>query len=184
MPSHEAIHSNKGLRFLRPLLKDPNLLHLNRRSVSGAVGIGLFMAFVPVPFQMALAAISAVFARVNLPIAVAMVWLTNPITIPPMFYFAYRVGVWLLGTPAYNFQFELSWKWLTESLGAVWEPFLFGCFFVGTVLAVIGSIGTRALWRFKVKQMWRHRQQQRLLKKSLEENLEGKQPVLRDTQQQ
>jgi uncharacterized protein (DUF2062 family) len=174
VPSHEAIHNHKGLWFLRPLLKDPNLLHLNRRSVSGAVGIGLFMAFVPVPFQMALAAISAVFARVNLPIAVAMVWLTNPITIPPMFYFAYRVGVWLLGTPEHNFQFELSWHWLTESLGAVWEPFLFGCFFVGAVLAVVGSIGTRALWRLKVKQMWKHRQQQRLLKKSLEENLEGK----------
>jgi uncharacterized protein (DUF2062 family) len=174
VPSHEHIHSHKGLRFLRPLLKDPNLLHLNRRSVSGAVGIGLFMAFVPVPFQMVLAALSAVLARVNLPIAVAMVWLTNPITIPPMFYFAYRVGVWLLGTPEHHFHFELSWQWLTESLGAVWEPFLFGCFFVGSVLAVVGSIAVRTLWRLKVQQMWRQRQRQRSLKKSLQGNLEQK----------
>ena len=60
VPGHETIHGHKTLRFLGPLIKDPNLLHLNRRSVSGAVGIGLFLAFVPVPFQMLLAAISSV----------------------------------------------------------------------------------------------------------------------------
>ena len=174
VPHHDAIHSHRGLRFLGPLIKDPNLLHLNRRSVSGAVGIGLFLAFVPVPFQMVLAAIAAVIIRINLPITMAMVWLTNPITIPPMFYFAYKVGVWLLGTPKQEFDFELSWTWITDSLGAIWEPFLLGCFFVGSMVGLVGSLTVRTLWRIKVKQSWKERKQQRLLKKGPANSLQDK----------
>lgn len=174
MPHHEKIHSHKGLRVLGPLLHDPNLLHLNRRSVSGAVGVGLFLAFVPVPFQMLLAAISAIAIRINLPITVAMVWITNPITIPPMFFFAYKVGTWLLGTPKQDFNFELSWTWITESLGTIWEPFLLGCFFVGSIAGLLGSVLIRALWRLKVQQSWRERRQKRLLKKAAHDSQDEK----------
>jgi uncharacterized protein (DUF2062 family) len=175
IPHHDAIHSHKGLRFLGPLIKDPNLLHLNRRSVSGAVGIGLFLAFVPVPFQMLLAAIAAIIVRINLPITMAMVWLTNPVTIPPMFYFAYKVGTWLLGSPKQDFHFELSWTWITDSLGTIWEPFLLGCFFVGTVAGLLGSVAVRTIWRLKVQQSWKERQQKRMLKKESENPVQGKQ---------
>ena len=171
IPHHDAIHSHKRLRILGPLIKDPNLLHLNRRSVSGAVGVGLFLAFVPVPFQMLLAAISAIIIRINLPITMAMVWITNPITIPPMFYFAYKVGVWLLGTPKQEFHFELSWNWITDSLGSIWEPFLLGCFFVGSLLGLLGSVTVRALWRLKVQQSWKERKRLRLLKKITQKHM-------------
>jgi len=172
IPHHDTVHSHKSLRFLGPLVKDPNLLHLNRRSVSGAVGMGLFLAFVPVPFQMVLAAISAIIIRINLPITMAMVWLTNPITIPPMFYFAYKVGVWILDTPKQEFDFELSWTWITDSLGAIWQPFLLGCFLVGATAGLLGSITIRTLWRLKVQQSWRERKQQRLLKKAVKKSVE------------
>lgn len=174
IPHHDTIHGHKSLRFLGPLIKDPNLLHLNRRSVSGAVGVGLFLAFVPVPFQMLLAGFSAVIIRINLPITLAMVWLTNPVTTPPMFYFAYKVGAWLLGTPNQEFNFELSWDWLKGSLGNIWEPFLLGCLIVGTTLGVLGSIGVRTLWRLKVQQTWKERKRKRLMKQIAENPLHGK----------
>lgn len=164
LPRHEHVRDHKHLRLIRPLLDDPNILHLNRRSVSGAVGIGLFFAFVPIPFQMLLAAIGSLIARVNLPICVAMVWISNPLTMPPLFYFAYRVGVWLLGAPERKFHFELSWTWLMEGLGAIWQPFLLGCFFVGAISGLISSLIIRVIWRFKVQQSWNQRKQNRLLK--------------------
>ena len=175
LPHHDTIREHKHLRIIRPLLEDPNLLHLNRRSVSGAVAVGLFLAFVPVPFQMLLAAIVAIIVRVNLPISVVLVWVSNPLTMPPLFYFAYKVGVWLLGAPEGKFHFELSWSWLTESLGAIWEPFLLGCFFVGAISALVGSLTMRALWRFKVQQSWNERKQKRLLKKHTNDSSKNQQ---------
>lgn len=173
MPHHDTIREHKHLRLIRPLLDDPNLLHLNRRSVSGAVAVGLFMAFVPVPFQMLLAAIAAIFVKVNLPISVAMVWLSNPLTMPPLFYFAYKVGAWLLDKPYAQIKFELSWQWLTQSLGDIWQPFLLGCLLVGASSALAGSLLVRALWRMKVQQTWNERKQKRLLKKRASKSLES-----------
>lgn len=47
----------------------------NRRSTVRGLAIGAFYAFVPFPWQMLLAAITAVWLRFNLPVAVAMVWI-------------------------------------------------------------------------------------------------------------
>jgi uncharacterized protein (DUF2062 family) len=111
---------HRHLKILGPLIHDPNLLHLNRRSVSGAVSVGLFIAFIPVPFQMLLAAITSIFVRVNLPISVGLVWVSNPLTMPPLFYFAYKLGAWILHAPPQHFTFELSFDWLSQSLGMIW----------------------------------------------------------------
>lgn len=158
MPDHRTIREHKYLRIFGSLLHDPNLFHLNRRSASGAFAVGLFMAFVPVPFQMVLAAAGAIVTRVNLPLAVALVWLTNPVTMPPMFYFCYRVGAWLLGTQRTPFHFELSYQWLATELAAIWQPFLLGCFVTGAVSAALGYATIRGLWRLNIV---RHLQRKR-----------------------
>ena len=90
LPSHQSIKQNKALKIFGSVLHEPNLWHLNRRSAAGAFGIGLFFAFWPVPFQMWLSAGLAIPFRVNLPLSVATVWVTNPFTIPPIFYGAGR----------------------------------------------------------------------------------------------
>ena len=165
IPHHDSIREHKNLRLIRPLLNDPNLLHLNRRSVSGAFYVGLFFAWVPVPFQMLLAAIVSIFVRVNLPISMALVWVSNPLTMPPLFYFAYKVGAWIMNEKPVHIQFELSFAWLTESLGAIWQPFLLGCFIAGVFSSVVGGLAVRWLWRFHVVQTWKERKAVRLARK-------------------
>ena len=151
LPDPYKVRDHKHLRFFGQLLHDPNLWHLNRRSVSGAFSVGLFAAFIPVPFHMVLAAAGAILWRVNLPISVVLVWINNPITMPPIFYFAYKLGAWLLGTsPNENIHFEVSFQWIIDQLATIWQPFLLGCLVLGSVSAVLGNVVVRLLWRLHV----------------------------------
>ncbi len=157
LPDHRKIREHKYLQFFGTLLHDPNLWHLNRRSVSGAFAVGLFVALIPIPFQMVVAAALAIFTRVNLPIASTLVWITNPLTMGPMFYFAYKTGAWLLQVKTHRFNFEFSIDWLMAELGAIWAPFLLGCLIIGLVLAVTGYLSIHLLWRLHVAQYLKER---------------------------
>ncbi len=149
-PSRDKIKEHKHLKIFGELLHDPNLWHMNRRSVSGAFAVGLFIAWVPLPIQMILAAAAAIYFRTNLPISVALVWVTNPITVPPMFYFAYMVGTWVIGAPAEDFAFALSYEWLSNELATSWKPLLVGCFLLSIISSVIGYVTVSQFWVYAV----------------------------------
>ncbi|WP_167631062.1 DUF2062 domain-containing protein [Mariprofundus ferrooxydans] len=167
MPDHETIRTHKCLRCFGVLLHKPSLWHLNRRSVATAFAVGLFFAFVPLPFQMVLAAGGAILFNGNLPISVAMVWLTNPLTMPPIFYVAYLVGAWILNVPKGNFNFDnLSLEWLHNGLASAWQPFLLGCLVLGAVSALTGYVGMHLAWRTMVLKRWRRRHHHQLSKLS------------------
>jgi len=166
LPDPHKIRAHKHLRLFGTLLHDPNLWHLNRRSVAGAFAIGLFMAFVPMPFQMIPAAALAISFRVNLPIAVALVWITNPVTMAPIFYSCYRLGAWVIDTPVQEVEFQISWEWITTELVRVWKPFLLGSLLVSTVCAIAGYFGMHALWRWHVIREWERRRLRRTRKKT------------------
>jgi len=161
MPDRDTVRNHKHLKIFGKLLHSPNLFHLNRRSVAGAFANGLFMAFMPVPFQMILAAAGAISFSVNLPLSIALVWITNPLTMPPMFYGAYKVGTWIMGSEPGEFNFELSYDWLMTGLATIWQPFLLGCFVCGTVAAALGYAGMRLFWRYRIVKEWRKRNRKR-----------------------
>jgi uncharacterized protein len=163
LPEVSKLSEHRGLRVFGRLLHDPNLWHLNRYSASGAVAVGLFIAFMPIPFQMVPAAALAIMLRLNLPLAVVMVWVTNPFTMPPLFYLCYKVGAWILGSVDHQLAFAWSWEWFRKGLVRVWEPFLLGCSVVGSLSALAGYFGTRALWRWHVITQWERRKRLRAL---------------------
>ncbi len=150
LPHPDVIIHNRWIKLLGPRLQEPSLWHINRRSCSLAVALGMFCAFVPVPFQMLLAAIGAVWMRVNILIAVPTVWISNPFTMGPMFYFCYLVGVEILDLEPQDFDFELSFAWLVDGLAAIWQPFLLGCFTVGVISAVASFLLVRILWHLHI----------------------------------
>ncbi|MET0026530.1 MAG: DUF2062 domain-containing protein [Candidatus Thiodiazotropha sp.] len=160
LPHHDVVRNHKYLQVFGDLLHDPNLWHLNRHSASGAFAVGLFMAFVPLPFQMVLAAGAAIIFRVNLPISVCLVWITNPITIPPILLFAYMVGTWVVGHPANSPPVEFSMEWLHNGgLEGIWLPLLVGCGICAVVAAVLGYSLILWLWRWRAIEKWKSRRQ-------------------------
>jgi len=149
-PDHDTIRNHKHMQIFGTLLHDPNLFHLNRRSVSGAFALGLFWAMIPIPLQMLAAAASAMIFRVNLPLSVALVWLTNPLTMPPVFYINYLLGTWLLNTPKSETKFEISIGWVAASMDEIWQPLYFGSFISGILLGIVGYTCVRLLWRLHI----------------------------------
>ena len=172
LPTAQSLRENRALRPLSRWLQQPELWHFHRRSVSGAAFVGLFSAFLPVPSQMVAAAIFAVYARVNLPISMALVWITNPVTIPPMFYFSYRLGSWLLDRELKIQAIRLEWEWVEQTyqnvaFTDVFLPLLFGCLVSGWVAGVAGFILVRIGWRAQVRRRWQERRARRRARKLL-----------------
>ncbi|HIA08638.1 MAG TPA: DUF2062 domain-containing protein [Chromatiaceae bacterium] len=155
LPTRHTLQKHQFLQHFGERLHDPNLWHLNRRSVAGACAVGLFIAFVPVPFQMVLAAAVAIALRINLPMSVALVWVSNPITIPFLGYFTYEIGSWALQMEPLFDRFTLDT--ISERILDIWQPLLLGCFIVGTSLAVTGYFTVGLFWRLHVIRAWKAR---------------------------
>ncbi len=156
-PGMEGMRGHRALAPLGPRLGSPDLWHLNRRSVAGAFAVGLFVAFLPLPMQMLIAAVIAILVRVNLPISVILVWISNPVTIPPIFYTAYSLGRKLLGEPARQFRVEFTWEWFSTELLTVWKPLLTGSLILGAAAGLAGYLLVRFLWWLNLVQRARAR---------------------------
>ncbi len=162
MPHPDVILGNKWLNFLGPRLHDPSLWHLNRRSAAGGLALGMFCTFIPLPFQMLIAAIGAFIFRVNVLIAVPIVWISNPFTIPPIFYFCYVLGTNMLNREPSISQFQVSWDWFTGVIGDIWQPLLLGCLTVGTITSVASYLLVHILWRLHIISHLKERRLKRL----------------------
>jgi len=167
LPDASTFKKTPALRFMGTLLHDPNLFHLNRHSVSVAVFTGVFVAFLPILGQMPLAAFLAILFRCNMPIAVAICWISNPLTFPAIIYCTYEVGRWVLSSPPAKFSIELSWRWLSEDFPLIWQPLLTGSILTGLVLGFIAYLGMQGFWYWSVMRNWGIRKEKRLKKAKL-----------------
>ncbi len=188
IPTPETIKNNPALRLFEKFLHDPNLFHLNRHSVSVAFFWGLLIAILPVPGQMPLAALAALIFRCNLPIAVALTWVSNPFTTPFILLIAYKLGAFILQSdPVLNHpdlsyegllhsanvvwaqlcagNFGDSWHWIMKSLGGIWKPLILGLVIVGLLCAALGYFVMQIFWRLQVAHAWQKRKWQRLADK-------------------
>lgn len=152
MPHHDTFHETQQLRPLKPYLKHPCLWHLNRRTVSGAVAIGLFCAYLPMPMEMLVAAMMAILMRVNLPISVALVWISNPLTWIPLYGAGYLLGARILGMEPIPIE-DMTMSWLMSQFAPLW----LGSVILGSLLALLGFLLTRAAWRLYAVRNWQRR---------------------------
>jgi uncharacterized protein (DUF2062 family) len=148
-PLSRQRHRWKERWFMRPfkvLLEHPVYWTLNRRNITRAFALGLFIAYVPLPIHFLVAALMALTFRLNVPAAVAGTFLTNPLTLVPLYYTAYWVGAQLLSIPARPIAIEMSWEWLSTVLPVIWRPFLLGCAVMGVLSAITGYLIVGGLW--------------------------------------
>lgn len=151
IPQKKHIQKHAHLRYLGNWLHNPNIWRLKRDSSAKGVAIGLFWSMMPIPMQTIFAAITAIFLRANLPLSIIFIWTTNPITAPPIYYFAYKLGGRLLNQPVSNITFDFSLYWLTETVAHIWQPLVIGCLLIGILSAIIANITIKILWSTIIK---------------------------------
>lgn len=171
LPDHATIREHRHLRHFQPLLRHPNLWHLNRHSVAGGVAVGLFAGLIPGPFQMLSGAILAIVFRVNLPVAMVTTWYTNPFTWGPLIVAAYWLGSLFTGetlAQAMPPDFDWSgghwssfmpelWQWF-KGLG---ETYVIGSVLLGLILATLGYVAVQVAWRLYILAYLKRRKQRR-----------------------
>lgn len=168
LPEPHEVLAKKWAAPFRPWLGHPNLWHLNRHSVPGAVAIGLFCGLIPGPVQMLGALLCAIPLRKNVPVALAVTLYTNPLTIVPLYLIAYAYGAAILGYRGPDAPImPLEWNW---SLHAFWhwmlgfgKPLGIGLLALALTLALLGYFVTELAWRAYVIRAWRRRSARRRL---------------------
>jgi len=168
LPDHQAIHSNRWLAPFSNTLLHPRLWHLNRRSAAGAVAVGLFCGLIPGPFQILGAVIGALLLRVNLPLAMLTTFYTNPLTIVPLYVVAFALGKLALGEIGHGAEFvqppEYDAAGFQAWIGALMNwmiglgtPLALGLVLLASLLALLGYVVMRFLWRIYLVRSWRRR---------------------------
>ena len=125
--------------------------NINRKMITRGVSVGLFWAFVPMPMQMLAVMAITPFFRFNVPIAIAMVWLSNPLTMPPMYYMEYLTGNFLLGREGIA-NIELTLDWFSANMGDIFVPLYVGTAFYSIVVSSTVYILLNWLWVRSVKE--------------------------------
>jgi uncharacterized protein (DUF2062 family) len=116
------------------------------------------LAFIPIPFQMVFAAILALWIRCNLPLSIGLVWISNPLTIAPIFFATYQLGLWILDIPKIHIQpHDITFTLLQIEISKIWKPLFVGSLVAATVLSTASYLLTRLLWRLLIVRQWRRR---------------------------
>jgi uncharacterized protein (DUF2062 family) len=150
--------------FLEKYNLPKGYLTINRRMVTRGVAIGLFWGFIPMPMQMMAVMATTPFIRFNVPLAITMVWLSNPFTMPPMYYMEYLTGNFILGQEGIQ-DIELTMEWFKNNIGDIFIPLYVGTAFYSIVVTGIIYLILNKLWIVSVKSEKHLKKKNRLAKK-------------------
>jgi uncharacterized protein (DUF2062 family) len=146
--------------------------------VAGGIAAGLFAGLIPGsnPVQFTAGALLAIAFRVNLPIAVIVTLYSNPFTIVPLYFVAFKLGQLVLLESAGDLPhlaFSLEGKGFSEWfpaaldwLASVGKPLVVGLPLLALLLALIGYFATDWAWRLYVRCAWQSRRRRRLRAKA------------------
>jgi uncharacterized protein (DUF2062 family) len=140
------------------LLHDRRLWGIRRQTVVPAFALGLGMSFMPFPGHPIFATLIALALRINIPVAFATTFVSNPLTMGPMYFVAYQIGSFVLGLEPEPFEFEMSLDWMTGTFLDYWAPISLGCLLMGLTAGTIGYVTLDLMWRNSI---WNYKSNKR-----------------------
>jgi len=101
--------------------------------------------------------------RANLGVSLLIIWLTNPITYPPIFFAQYKLGRWLLGGESAPINWEFTFSAMSENIGHIWKPLYLGGVVFAVLCSVTAFVGSRVLWHWHTIRRIRRRERRKAL---------------------
>jgi len=148
LPTHEKIKAQKFLKIFGNFLYKKEIWSLSRKKVVTGVLIGVFVACLPMPFQMVPACLFAIILNANLPISFLLIFISNPITMPAIFYFEYEIGNLILKPEnIIEFNFDSMYDNFDQIAISLWT----GAIVVGVFASIISAIVVNFLWIYTVR---------------------------------
>lgn len=148
LPTHEKIKEQKFLKIFGNFLNKKEIWSLSRKKVVVGVLIGVFVACLPMPFQMIPACLLAIILNANLPISFLLIFISNPITMPPLFYLEYELGNLILKPETIiEFNFDSMYDNFDQIALSLWT----GAIVLGIFASVICAITVNFLWIYSVR---------------------------------
>lgn len=161
LPTAKELEQYRYLRMFGSNFKQAELWRFTRQTTSKGIAIGIFCAFLPMPFEMIPAIFLAIYLRGNMPFAVAGVWISNPFTWVPLYTPCYLLGAYLINVEPINLHqitiLQFGWHYV-----ALW----LGCLIVGLFVALSTHFIISFTWRSQIQQRWERRQKRRRAKKN------------------
>jgi hypothetical protein len=139
---------NALLRWFARHFLDKRVWKPTQHTFAGGMAVGLLVTMQLLPGQMPLAIILAAACRVNIPIAVAVCWLSNPATFVPIGVFEKEVGERILqffGDPTAHWISLIQSEGLRTGVAYAHQMFI-GGLVIGALLAPAGYVLTYVLW--------------------------------------
>ena len=164
-PDRTMLQKHWYLRPFAAIAMQPRCWSFNRRGVTRAFSLGLFIAFIPptpLPIHLLIATLCGILFELNLPVLFATVFLSNPMTWLFQVAGSIWVGARLLGIDLTPLMRHLGHKTAWAHLHQLWTPLLLGAVVLGLVSAILGYILAQCLWRLHAGYQWRHRKSRQL----------------------
>jgi uncharacterized protein (DUF2062 family) len=139
---------NINLGWLNKHLTDPELWKWNKKTIAKAFAIGLFCAFLPIPGHTILVAILSMMLSANILLSILVVWVNNPITMLPIYYFTYKIGASIIGIEI-DPEFEFSFGYLMDNLGSATLAMWIGGLITSIVAAILGYFSIISIYKYK-----------------------------------
>ncbi len=146
----KSSRSSKFDEYIKKYNISTEFMAVNRKMVSRAMLVGFFIAFIPMPFQMVAVLAFLPFFRFNALIGMAIVWITNPFTMPFIYYIEYITGNALLMRKGIG-NVELSMTWFSDNLDNIFVPLYTGALFYSVISALLFYYLINWLWIVSVR---------------------------------
>jgi uncharacterized protein len=151
------LRQSPAMRWFARHFLDKRVWKPTQHTLSGGMAVGMFVTLQLLPIQMPTATVLSAIFRVNIPIAIALCWVSNPLTVPFMAWLEYAIGKWFLSlyttVPTSPFPTQLP-----ESMVDAWivlrehaPVMLMGGIILGAVVALLSYIITWGCWEIGLR---------------------------------